>query len=145
MSDDNKTDEDIAALLKSVRTIAIIGASSNPGRPSYNVMEFLIAKGYLVHPVNPGLAGKTLHGREVYANLADVPAPVGVVDIFRNSEAAGDVIRAAIPLKDRLGIKAIWKQLGVCNDDAARAAEAAGITVVFNRCLKIEIARLHLK
>ena len=145
MSDDNKTDEDIAALLKSVRTIAIIGASSNPGRPSYNVMEFLIAKGYLVHPVNPGLAGKTLHGREVYANLADVPAPVGVVDIFRNSEAAGDVIRAAIPLKDRLGIKAIWMQLGVCNDDAARAAEAAGITVVFNRCLKIEIARLHLK
>ncbi len=145
MSDDNKTDEQIAELLRSVRTIAVIGASNSPDRPSYGVMEFLLAKGYEVHPINPGLAGKTLLGAKVYANLADVPAPIDMIDIFRNSQAAGDVIRAAIPMKDRLGLKAVWMQLGVRNDEAARAAELAGVTVVFNRCPKIEIARLNLK
>lgn len=145
MSDDNKSDEELSDLLRAVRTIALVGASNSPDRPSYGVMEFLIARGYEVHPVNPGLAGKTLLGRPVYASLADVPAPVDMIDIFRNSEAAGEVIRAAIPMKDRLGLKAVWMQLGVRNDDAAGAAEAAGITVVFNRCPKIEIARLHLK
>lgn len=145
MSEDNKTDEQISELLNSVRTIALVGASNSPDRPSYGVMEFLLAKGYEVHPINPGFAGKTLLGRTVYASLADVPAPVDMIDIFRNSEAAGEVIRAAIPMKERLGLKAVWMQLGVRNDDAARAAEAAGITAVFDRCPKIEIARLHLK
>ena len=145
MSDDGKTDAQIAELLSSVRTIAVVGASNSPDRPSYGVIDFLLAKGYDIHPINPGLAGKTLLGRPVYASLADVPAPIDMIDIFRNSQAAGDFIRAAIPLKDRLSLKAVWMQLGVSNDEAARAAEAAGLIVVFNRCPKIEIARLNLK
>ena len=145
MSDDGKTDAQIAELLSSVRTIAVVGASNSPDGPSYGVMDFLLAKGYDIHPINPGLAGKTLLGRPVYASLADVPAPIDMIDIFRNSQAAGDFIRAAIPLKDRLSLKAVWMQLGVSNDEAARAAEAAGLIVVFNRCPKIEIARLNLK
>ena len=145
MSDDNKSDDQISELLRSVRNIALVGASNSPERPSYGVMEFLIAKGYEVHPINPGLAGKSLLGREVYASLADVPAPVDMIDIFRNSQAAGEVIRSAIPLKGRLGLKAVWMQLGVRNDEASDEAKAAGLMVVFDRCPKIEIARLNLK
>ena len=142
MNHDTYSDDYIAGILRSVRTIALIGASSNLVRPSYFVLKYMLAKGYQVHPVNPGLAGQEILGREVYGDLADVPAPVHMVDIFRNSEAALDVTRESIALKDKLGIKVIWMQLSVRNDQAAAEAEAAGLSVVMNRCPKIEYGRL---
>lgn len=131
--------EDIADLLTSVRTIAVVGASNNPERASYGVMKFLIDHGYTVIPINPGLAGQTIHGAEVKASLADAGA-VDMVDIFRNSEAAGPVVDAAIAA----GAKAVWMQLGVVNEEAAARAEAAGLKVVMDHCPKIEIGRLRL-
>ncbi len=142
MNHDSYTDDDIANLLNDVRTFAFIGASANVSRPSYFAMKYMLAKGYTVHPVNPGHAGRDILGQKTYAALADCPAPVDVVDIFRNSEAAADIVREAIALKDKLAIKAIWMQLGVRNDAAAREAEDAGLRVVMNRCPKIEYGRL---
>ncbi|MBU1212155.1 MAG: CoA-binding protein [Alphaproteobacteria bacterium] len=135
-------DDDIADVLNEARVFAFVGASTNVSRPSYFAMKYLLAKGYEVHPVNPGQAGKMLLGRTVYATLADVPAPVDVVDIFRNSQAALAITREAISLKDKLGIKVVWMQLGVRNDEAAAEAEAVGLSVVMNRCPKIEYGRL---
>jgi len=132
----------IAEILSSVRTVALIGASANINRPSFFVIKYLLAKGYEVHPVNPGLAGQEILGRRVWASLAEVPPPVDMVDIFRNSEAALAITREAIALKDRLGIKVVWMQLSVRNDLAAAEAEAAGLKVVMNRCPKIEYGRL---
>ena len=142
MRHDGYDDDTIAGILRSVRTIAMIGASANAVRPSYFVMKYMMAKGYTVHPVNPGLAGQQILGQEVAGALADVPAPVDMIDIFRNAEAALAVVREAIALKDRLGIRVIWMQLGVRNDGAAAEAEAAGLQVVMNRCPKIEYGRL---
>lgn len=142
MNHDSYDDDYIADILRGVRTVAMIGASANTNRPSYFVMKYLLGKGYAVHPVNPGLAGQELLGREVYGSLADVPAPVEMVDIFRNSEAALETAREAIALKVDLGIKVIWMQLSVRNDAAAAEAEAAGLKVVMNRCPKIEYGRL---
>lgn len=142
MTHDSYSDDFISGILGSVKTVALIGASANINRPSYFVLKYLGAKGYDVHPVNPGLAGQSILGRTVYAQLADVPAPVDMIDIFRNSEAALAITRDAIALKDKLGIKVIWMQLGVRNDAAAAEAEAAGLTVVMNRCPKIEYGRL---
>ncbi len=142
MNHDAYDDAYIAGILTSVRTFAAVGASANAARPSYIVVKYLLAKGYSVHPVNPGLAGQDLLGCKAYARLGDVPAPVDVVDIFRNSQAALNVTREAIALKDMLGIKVIWMQLGVRNDQAAAEAEAAGLLVVMNRCPKIEYGRL---
>lgn len=136
------SDDLIARVLTETRTIAMVGASANTNRPSYFAMKYLIGKGYEVHPVNPGLAGQTLLGRQVYASLEEVPAPVGIVDIFRSSDAALVVTREAIRLKERLGVRTIWMQLGVINETAASEAEAAGLTVVMNRCPKIEYGRL---
>src|SRR5690606_363260 len=116
--------------------------SANINRPSFFALKYLVGKGYRVHPINPGLAGKEIAGQRVYGALDEVPAPVEMVDIFRNSEAALDVTREAIRLKDRLGIKTIWMQLSVRNDTAATEAEAAGLRVVMNRCPKIEYGRL---
>lgn len=107
-------------------------------------MQFLIAQGYEVVPVNPSLEGQTILGQKVFARLADVPAPVDMVDIFRASDAAGDVTREAVALKDKLQIKMVWMQLGVVNEDAAIEARAAGLDVVMNRCPHIEIVRLGL-
>ena len=120
----------------------MVGASAASNRPSYFAMKYLLGKGYEVIPVNPTLAGQEIQGRKVYAALADVPGPVDIVDIFRNSAAALEVVREAIRLKDKLGIKVIWMQLGVRNDQAAAEAEAAGLQVVMNRCPKIEYGRL---
>lgn len=142
MTHDSYSDDDIAGILREVRTVALIGASANVSRPSYFVLKYLLAKGYSVHPVNPGLAGQEIVGRKVYATLADVPAPVDMVDIFRSSEAALEITREAIRLKQRLGIKVVWMQLSVRNDQAAVEAEAAGLRVVMNRCPKIEYGRL---
>ena len=138
----NPSDDEISALLTSARGFAVVGASPKPDRPAYGVMERLIAKGYTVVPVNPGQAGSEILGQQVVATLADVPAPADIVDIFRTSEAALAVVKDAIANKDRLGLKAIWMQIGVVNEDAARLASDAGLTVIMDRCPKIEIARL---
>lgn len=142
MNHDFYSDELIARILSEARVFALIGASINSSRPSCFVMRYLLGKGYAVHPVNPQHAGKEILGQRVRATLAELPAPIDVVDVFRNSEAALEVTREAIQLKEALGIKVIWMQLGVRNDRAAAEAEAAGLTVVMNRCPKIEYARL---
>ena len=131
----------ISGILNDVRTIAIVGASANDVRPSYFVTKYLIDKGYEVHPVNPGQAGKEILGRRVYASLAEVPAAIDMVDIFRPSAAVPGVVDEALAL-DPLP-KVIWMQLTVRHDEAAAKAEAAGIKVVMNRCPKIELARLR--
>jgi hypothetical protein len=136
------TDEYVAGILRSARTIAMVGASATTNRPSYFAMKYLIAKGYRVVPVNPTLAGQDILGQRVYASLQDVPPPVDIVDIFRSSQAALQIAREAVRLKDALGIKVVWMQLGVRNAEAAAEAEAAGLKVVMNRCPKIEYGRL---
>ena len=142
MNHDTYADPYIAAILAEAKTIAMVGASAATNRPSYFAMKYLLGKGYEVIPVNPTLVEQKIQGRKVYAALADVPGPVDIVDIFRNSAAALDVVREAIELKEKLGIKVIWMQLGVRNDQAAAEAEAAGLNVVMNRCPKIEYGRL---
>jgi uncharacterized protein len=132
----------IARILRSVKTIAMIGASPNEVRPSYFAMKYLLDKGFKIIPINPGQAGKDILGQRVYARLSDVPAPVDMVDIFRNSEAVGPITDEVLANKDRLGVKVLWMQLGVINEDAARRATAAGLTVIMNRCPKIEYGRL---
>ena len=125
-----------------VRSIALVGASANTSRPSYFVLKYLVAKGYRVFPINPALAGQEIAGQRVVATLAELSGPIDMIDIFRNSEAARDVVREAIALKDKLQLRIIWMQLGVRNDIAAAEAEAAGLKVVMNRCPKIEYGRL---
>ena len=142
MNHDRYSDAYIAGILAGSRTIAMVGASATANRPSAFAMKYLLGKGYQVIPINPGLAGGEIHGRRVYASLAGVPGPVDIVDIFRNSAAAHAVVREAIALKDKLGIKVVWMQLGVRNDAAAAEAEAAGLKAVMNRCIKIEYGRL---
>jgi uncharacterized protein len=142
MNHDSYTDEYIAGILGRARTIAMVGASATSNRPSYFAMKYLLGKGYRVIPVNPGLAGQEILGQPVFAALADVPPPVDIVDIFRSSAAALEITREAIRLKEELGIKIVWMQLGVRNGEAAAEAEAAGLLVVMNRCPKIEYGRL---
>lgn len=135
---DRYPDSYLRAILRDVKTIAMVGASANWNRPSYFAMKYLQEKGYRVIPVNPVAAGQDILGEKVYATLDEVPAKIDMVDIFRNSDAAGPITDDAI----RLGAKVVWMQLGVRNDDAAKRAEAAGLRVVMNRCPKIEHARL---
>lgn len=142
MNHDRYTDAYIASILGEAKTVAMVGASAASNRPSYFAMKYLLGKGYQVIPVNPTLIGQEIQGRKVYAALADVPGPIDMVDIFRNSAAALEVVREAIRLKDKLGIKVVWMQLGVRNDAAAAEAAAAGLQVVMNRCPKIEYGRL---
>ncbi len=130
---------DPVALLQQVRSIALVGASPKPARPSHQVMAFLLARGYEVFPVNPGLAGKEILGQRVYGALADLPQPVEMIDIFRNAEGAGKVVDEALALPWRPGV--IWMQLGIVNETAAEKARAAGIAVIMNRCPKIELSR----
>lgn len=134
-------DQEIVELLQQVKTIALVGASDNPSRPSYGVMAYLLSQGYQVIPVSPKLAGQTLLGQPVYATLAAIPQPVDMVDVFRNSEAAYGVAQEAIAS----GAKALWLQIGVINDQAAVLAQQAGLQVVMDRCPKIEIPRLGLE
>ena len=142
MNHDSYSDDYVADILRGAKSIAMIGASANTSRPSYFAMKYLIGKGYRVVPINPGLVGQQILGQSVVATLAEVTGPVEIVDIFRNAEAALEVTREAIQLKDRLGIKVVWMQLGVRNDTAAVEAEGAGLKVVMNRCPKIEYGRL---
>jgi O-acetylhomoserine (thiol)-lyase len=132
------TDAKLRQILSTVRTIALVGASSNWNRPSYFVMKYLQGKGYRVIPVNPGLAGQDLLGERVYASLRDIPEPIDMVEVFRASEAVPPIIDDAIAI----GAKVVWMQLGVRHDAAAAKAEAAGLEVVMNRCPKIEFGRL---
>lgn len=133
-------DEDIAALLQSVRTIALVGASDRPDRPSYGVMATLQAHGYRVLPVNPQITGEHVHGEYIWRELSQIGLPIDMVDIFRRPDAAGQAVDEAIAI----GAKAVWMQIGVINEAAAARAEAAGLKVVMNRCPKIEISRLRL-
>ena len=140
MNHDAYPDAYIAGILKEVRSIAMVGASANDVRPSYFVLKYLKLRGYQMFPINPGLAGKTILDLPVFASLAALPGPVDMVDIFRNSAAAGRIVDdiLALPVLP----KVIWMQLTVRNDAAAAKAEAAGIRVVMNRCPKIEYGRL---
>jgi uncharacterized protein len=131
-------DEDIAELLSETRTIAMIGASDRPDRPSYGVMKYLQDRGYRVIPVNPQITGEHVHGEFVFRELAQIGEPIDLVDIFRRPEAASEAIDEAIAA----GAKAVWMQIGVINEEAAARAEAAGLKVVMNKCPKIEIPRL---
>ena len=134
-------DEDIAELLRSARTIALVGASDRPDRASYGVMKFLQDHGYRVIPVNPRITGEHVHGEYVWRELAQIGEPIDIVDIFMRSETVGPVVDEAIAI----GAKAVWMQLGVINPEAAAKAEAAGLKVVMDHCPKIEIARLGLE
>ena len=131
-------DDGIRELLTTARTIALVGASDRPDRASYGVMAYLQRQGYRVIPVNPQITGEHLHGEFVFRDLAQIGEPIDIVDIFRNSAAAGEAVDAAIAV----GAKAVWMQLGVIDVIAAGRAEAAGLQVVMDRCPKIEIPRL---
>lgn len=132
--------QQIIDLLNETRTIAMVGLSDRPDRPSYGVMKVLQDHGYRVLPVNPQIAGEHVHGEFVWARLADIGVPIDMVDIFRRSEAAGDAVDEAIAA----GAKAVWMQLGVINEAAAARAEAAGLKVVMDHCPAIEISRLNI-
>lgn len=140
MNHESYSDDYLRGIFKRVKTIAMVGASPRPDRPSNRVMQFLQSRGFRVIPVNPQAVGETLHGEKIYASLAEVPGPIDMVDIFRRSELVAPVVDEAIAK----GTKVIWMQLGVRDDEAARKAEVAGIDVVMNRCPAIEIPRLRL-
>jgi predicted CoA-binding protein len=137
---DGLGDDEIRAILRSVKTIAMVGASPNPARPSHRVLGFLIAKGFETYPINPGQAGGRIRGRPVCARLADAPVPIDMVDIFRASNAAGGVVHEALKLDPLPAV--IWMQLGVVNETAAKRARAKGVAVVMDRCPAIEFPRL---
>ena len=135
-------DDALRDLLRRTRRIALVGASPNPARPSHAVMRFLLARGYAVTPVNPGLAGQHLLGRRVAASLdeaaQDPAAPLDMVDVFRASAQAGEVVDDAI----RLGARSVWLQLGVIDAAAVQRARDAGLAAVMDRCPAIEWPRL---
>ena len=139
MDHDNYPDSFLRQILRDTKTIAMVGSSDNWVRPSYFAMKYLQSKGYRVIPVNPKAAGKKILGETVYAGLKDVPDKIDMVDVFRNSEAAGSITDEAI----EVGVPVVWMQLGVRNDEAAARAEAAGLKVVMDRCPKIEYGRLN--
>jgi predicted CoA-binding protein len=140
MNHDTYDKDYIADILRTTKTIALLGASPNPDRPSNHVMAFLLSRGYRVFPVNPGQAGKEILGQRVYARLADVPQPVDMVDVFRAAEFLDGVVDEALALETPP--KVVWGQLSVRDDRAAAKAEAAGMQVVMDRCPAIEIPRL---
>jgi uncharacterized protein len=130
----------VRSILQSVKTIAMVGASDNPARPSYLVFKYLKERGYRVIPVNPGRAGQGFLGETFVAKLADIAEPVDMIDVFRASDAAPGVVDDALAMTPQP--KVIWMQLSVRNDAAAAKAEAAGLTVIMDRCPKIEYGRL---
>lgn len=140
MNHDAYSDAYIRGILNTVKTVAIVGASPNEVRPSFFVVRYLVDKGYKVFPINPGHAGKEIFGQKVYASLADVPEAIDMVDIFRAPQYAPGIVEEALALEPRPTV--IWMQLTIRNDEAAQAAEAAGLKVVMNRCPKIEYGRI---
>jgi len=134
------SDADIRRILTRVRSIAMVGASANPARPSWIVLKYLLGRRYRLFPINPGLAGKEVLGAMAYASLADLPEPVDMVEIFRASEYAGALADEALALPSPPSV--IWMQLGVKDEAAAERARARGVEVVMNRCPKIEWGRL---
>ncbi len=140
MNHENYPIDYIRDILRSVRTVALVGVSDNDVRASYFVFKYLLEKDYDVTPVNPNLAEQGLLGHKVYTRLADIPHALDMVDIFRNSQAAASITDEALAL-DPLP-KVIWMQLGVRNDEAAARAEAKGVKVVMNRCPKMEYGKL---
>jgi len=138
MDHESYSDKYISDILEDVKTIAVVGASDNPVRPSYFVMRYMQRKGYRILPVNPGKAGGDLLGEKIYASLGDIDVPVDMVDCFRNAEAIPGIVEDA----KSINAKVLWMQLGVTNPTAAEAAEEAGMRVVMNRCPKIEFGRL---
>ena len=135
------TDAEIDELLRGAKTIAVVGASDRPDRASYGVMKFAQDRGYRAIPVNPRITGEHVHGEFVWRELAQIGEPIDIVDIFRKSDDVGAVVDEAIAV----GAKAIWMQLGIANVEAAAKAEAAGLKVVKDKCLKIELARSGLR
>jgi predicted CoA-binding protein len=140
MNHDNYDDSYIRGILNTVKTIAMVGASAKDNRPSYFAFKYLQERGYNMIPINPGLAGKELLGKPIYARLADVPEPIDMVDIFRAANYAVPIVQEALALNPKPRV--IWMQLSVRNDEAAALAEANGMKVVMNRCPKIEYGRL---
>ena len=134
------SDQHLRGILSRARTIAVVGISANPVRPSYYVARYLALKGYRVIPVNPGLAGQVLFGEPVYGDLADIPDDVDMVDIFRRSDAVPPIVDAALARWPDL--QTIWMQIGVAHAQAAAVAQARGVQVIQNRCPKIEYQRL---
>lgn len=133
---------DIARIAAETRTIAVVGLSPKADRPSHGVARFLQNMGYRIIPVNPGHAGETILGERTYATLTDIPEAesVDMVDIFRRSESVPTVVDEA--LEALPGLKTVWMQIGVMHEGAAEKARAAGLTVVQNRCPKIDFPRL---
>jgi hypothetical protein len=140
MNHDSYPDSLIRGILNSVKTIAMVGISPKDNRPSYFVFKYLQERGYRMIPVNPGQAGKEILGQKVYARLAEIPEPLDMIDIFRGSAFVMPVVQEALALAPQP--KVIWMQLTVRNDEAAKLAEDAGLTVIMNRCPKIEYGRL---
>lgn len=142
MNHEHYPDSLLRDILRRSRTIAMVGASSNWVRPSYFAMKYLQSKGYRIIPVNPARVGGEILGERVYASLEDIPGRFDMVDIYRPSEEAGPITDEAVAVAKKKGLKVVWMQLGVRNEAAAARAEAAGLTVIMNRCPKIEYGRL---
>ncbi len=140
--DEQYSDDRLRRLLTECRTIAMVGASDDPARDSHGVMHYLQQSGYRVIPVNPNIAGDELHGEVAYSALADIPHSFDLVDVFRKVEAVPGIVDELLSLREQRGIQALWLQLGIADTKAAERARAAGITVVMNRCIKIEHGRL---
>ncbi len=142
MNHDSYSDAYLRDVLSGEGVIAVVGLSNNPARDSHRVFLDLLRRGFQAVGINPGIAGQIIDGAPIYAHLAAAPAPVAIVDVFRNSEAAGSVVDEALAMP--VPPRAIWLQLGVRNNEAAARAESRGVKVVMDRCIKIEIARLSL-
>lgn len=142
MSEFAYSNDALLGVLRQCRTIAMVGSSPNWVRPSFFAMKYLQTKGFRLIPVNPRAAGGEILGETAYESLSDVPGRFDMVDIFRRAKDVPPVVDEAIALKDEKGIKCIWMQLGIHHGEAARKAEDAGLTVIMDRCVKIEFGRL---
>ena len=143
MAIDGLQDSDIRDIFDNVRTIAVVGASSNPDRPSHYVSAFLQSHGFRVVPVNPGLAGQELLGEKVYASLGEIPGKIDMIDVFRTADAVPGIVDEALALDPVPPV--FWMQQGIIDEEAAQTARAKGVTVVMDRCPRVELPRLGIK